>query len=285
MAKQRPQFNALTLSQGKRLLIKDMAYYLLPPDRNPASIAPSLSRIERGVGTTEAAANGATNGTTQAPHSYTTDAEPKNPTVIPRDILGKFHFTFLIRHPRSSIPSYYRCTVPPLDKVTGFSEYMPSEAGYEELRRVFDYLRSVGQIGPKIAGQDHEKYATNGEANHGIEVCVVDADDLLDNPNGIMEAYCQSVGIKYAPTMLKWDTEEDHNQALDAFEKWTGFHEDVINSKDLKPRLHKKKVKSAQDEDAEWTEKFGEKAAQVIRKTVNANVKDYEYLKQFAIKI
>ncbi|KAI4088886.1 MAG: hypothetical protein L6R37_008133 [Teloschistes peruensis] len=261
-----------------------MAYYLVPPDGNPASIAPSLGRIKRGVGTTQAPTNGATNGTTQAPYPYATDAEPNNPTVIPRDILGGFHFTFLIRHPRSSIPSFYRCTVPPLDTITGFSKYMPSEAGYNELRRVFDYLRSVGQIGPKSVGQDSEGHASNAEFSKGSEVCVIDADDLLDNPAGIVQAYCKSVGIKYDPDMLKWETEEDHNQAMQAFEKWTGFHEEVINSKDLKPRLHKKKVVSVQDEDTEWIEKFGEKGAQVIRKTIDANVEDYEYLKKFAIK-
>jgi hypothetical protein len=46
-----------------------------------------------------------------------------------------------------------------------------------------------------------------------------------------------------------------------------------------------KKTKTEETENKEWTEKFGEKAAKVIRETVNANVKDYEYLKQFAIKL
>lgn len=46
-----------------------------------------------------------------------------------------------------------------------------------------------------------------------------------------------------------------------------------------------KKVKSRQEEDAEWREKYGEEGAKVIRETVDANVKDYEYLKQFALKI
>lgn len=46
----------------------------------------------------------------------------------------------------------------------------------------------------------------------------------------------------------------------------------------------KKKVKSNQDEDAEWTEKFGAKGAKIIRETVDANIQDYEYLKQFALK-
>jgi hypothetical protein len=35
----------------------------------------------------------------------------------------------------------------------------------------------------------------------------------------------------------------------------------------------------------EWTDKFGEEAAQVIMKTVEDNVADYEYLKQFALKV
>jgi hypothetical protein len=35
---------------------------------------------------------------------------------------------------------------------------------------------------------------------------------------------------------------------------------------------------------AEWTEKYGEKAALMVKQTVEENVADYEYLKQFALK-
>ena len=337
----------LTLSQGKRLFIKDITYYLVPPDGKTAAIAPSLARKERGVGTNLTSSKGAQSNGTSAeghqtgivngnenilkihPYPYNTDAEPENPTVIPKAVLEKFHFTFLIRHPRSSIPSYFRCTIPPLDSMTGFYDFMPNEAGYDELRRVFDYLRSVGQVGPGIAGKE-----SNGPGNDGdsvtnghpgkVDICVVDADDLLDNPSGIIEAYCKSVGLKYDPQMLKWNSEEDHNQAREAFEKWKGFHEDAMNSSELRPRLHvsiyfspfssqmygtsrpllllekevklyqnganfsgckKKKVKSVEEEDQEWRAKYGEKGAKVIRETVEANVKDYEYLKQFALKV
>ena len=44
-------------------------------------------------------------------------------------------------------------------------------------------------------------------------------------------------------------------------------------------------MKSDEEEDAEWREKYGEKGAKVIRETVNANVADYEYLKQFAMQV
>lgn len=236
----------LTHFQGKRLFIKDIIHYLVPPNGAPSSIAPSLARKKRGVGTSEKDTDGPKSGIEGAPYPFDTEAEPGNPTVVPKDILNQFHFTFLIRHPRYSIPSYYRCTVPPLDKLTGFYEFMPSEAGYDEVRRVFDFLQSIGQVGPKVATR--ETHETNGHDNypHGgtrdrssnIDICVVDADDLLDNPKGIIEAYCKSVGLAYDEGMLTWDSEVDQKQAKDAFEKWPGFHEDAMNSCDLKPRMH-----------------------------------------------
>lgn len=235
--------------QGKRLFIKDITHYLVPPEGKSATIAPSLvgQTVKKGVGTngeTNGVANGHTNGTnghtnginghtnghTKTPYPYDTTAERGNPTVVPAEILKQFHFTFLIRHPRHSIPSYFRCTIPPLDEITGFYNFMPAEAGYDELRRVFDFLVKENQVGPALAG-NHEA-VRNGE----VSITVVDADDLLDNPQGIIEAYCKEVGIDYTPDMLNWDTEDDHKRAKDAFEKWRGFHEDAINSTSLKPR-------------------------------------------------
>ncbi|MCJ1460436.1 hypothetical protein MMC28_010818 [Mycoblastus sanguinarius] len=283
-------YGVLTHFQGKRLFIKDIIHYLVPPNRAPPSIAPSLLRKERGVGTPKTRTNGVSDSTADVPYPYQTDVESGNPTVIPNRILDQFHFTFLIRHPRYSIPSYYRCTVPPLDKITGFYDFMPSEAGYDELRRVFDYLRSVDQIGPHVATQEIAYTEENGNSfangrSGAVDICVVDADDLLDHPAKVIKTYCDSVGIAYDQTMLNWNSEEDRHQARDAFKKWPGFHEDAVNSCDLKPRMHKKKSRTNEEEDSEWLEKFGAKGAKVIREAVNANVKDYEYLKHFALKV
>lgn len=316
------QFKYLPDHQGKRLFVKDMAQYLIPPNGGAASIAPSLVAYKRGVGTDNGTANGETVSSvtggnlsttlkTSAPpaddatkisksigvngssaNDHPAIAENKNPTVIPETMLRQFMFTFLIRHPRNSIPSFYRCTIPPLDKVTGFYNFRPDEAGYNELRRLFDYLREVGQIGPGIAGQAQEMNGTNGtnglhdettpsvngsspangtngvhegstspvnesppangtngphdgaissvngESNAKVDICVVDADDLLDNPSGIIEAFCNTVGIPFEPGMLKWDNEKDHQVAKEAFEKWNGFHDDAIGSTELKARTH-----------------------------------------------
>ncbi|KAF4637898.1 hypothetical protein G7Y89_g174 [Cudoniella acicularis] len=285
--------------EGKRLFIKDITHYLVPPEGKQASIAPSLGgmTIKKDVGTsgnptdglngnltsngayknlmngvTNGIMNGHLNGTmnsvNRAPYPYDAAAEPENPTVVPAEILKQFHFTFLIRHPRHSIPSYYRCTIPPLNKTTGFYDFMPSEAGYDELRRVFDFLVNEKQVGPSLAGQHGE--LLDGE----VSITVIDADDLLDDPEAIILAYCKEVGIKYDPKMLIWEYEEDHNRAKEAFEKWRGFHDDAINSTSLKPR-------SA----THWREKYGEEGQKTIRECVNANIPDYEYLKSFAIKV
>ena len=172
------------------------------------------------------------------PFPYATPHEPENPTVVPREILERFHFTFLIRHPNRAIPSYYRCCIPPLVERTGFKPFMPSEAGYDELRSLFDYCKGTGLVGPKVCGRDDAPNGVAHGSDSGIEICVIDADDLLDDPEGILRKYCKSIGMDFSPDMLVWDNEEDHEFARKEFKKWDGFHDDAIDSKDLKPRQH-----------------------------------------------
>jgi hypothetical protein len=231
-------------------------HYLVPPGGRPANIAPSL---QRGVGTGGTISNGingvnGVNGTSSSHQNENTPYDikpaPDNPTVIPAALLAKFHFTFLIRDPHSSIPSYFRCTIPPLDKLTGFYHFDPNEAGYDEVRRVFDYLRKIGQVGPRHAGDTDNKNFTKeingntngvhfaGNANEGAEICVVDADDLLDDPESILKKFCESVCLKFEPEMLDWGREEDRTHAREVFKKWLGFHENAINSDGLRPRSH-----------------------------------------------
>ncbi|PLB48238.1 hypothetical protein P170DRAFT_410934 [Aspergillus steynii IBT 23096] len=309
-------------SEGKRIFIKDIIHYLLPPSGKPVSIAPSLNRIKRGVGTESSvpvddASVGGMNGNGVAHDSsdhhpdgqqskqtasslpYDTLPEPGNPTVMPLSILSQFHFAFLIRDPHYSVPSYYRCTIPPLDDVTGFYYYDHAESGYDEVRRTFDYLRSVGLIGPHVATREEDADEIDGSskklkpvvgglgAGHesGAEICIVDADDMLDKPAPMMEAFCRSVGIDYDPSMLDWDNEDDHRFVSEAFEKWRGFHNDAIESAGLVARKHARPVKTEAEFDAEWTKKYGPEGAAQIRRSVDLNMADYLYLKQFAMKV
>jgi hypothetical protein len=243
-------------SDGKRVFVKDMAYYIMPPNNQPVTTAPSL--LARGQ--KEDTGNGS-----------------KNPTVVPLDILKKFHFTFLIRHPRRGIPSFFRCCVPPLDEITGFKDFMPNEAGYAELVRLFDFLREQKVVGPAMAGEATQE----GE----ISITVVDADDLLDKPKEIIEAFCRETGLEYTPDMLTWDDPENQQYVSDAFAKWIGFHNDAINSTKLTARTKAHKTVSEESENEEWRQKYGEEAQKTIRACVDENVPHYEYLKSFAIKV
>lgn len=118
---------------------------------------------------------------------------------------------------------------------------MPSEAGYDELRRVFDFLRDIGQVGPSVATSTSTSCEATPPPTPGhneVSITVIDADNMLDNPEGIIRAYCAAVGMDFKEEMLIWDTEEAHERARAAFEKWKGFHDDAIESTSLKPREH-----------------------------------------------
>lgn len=45
------------------------------------------------------------------------------------------------------------------------------------------------------------------------------------------------------------------------------------------------KILTEEEENAQWKEKYGEEGQRLIRETVDANVAEYEYLKQFAVKV
>jgi hypothetical protein len=59
----------------------------------------------------------------------------------------------------------------------------------------------------------------------------------------------------------------------------------VVPSTSSANARQKKHAKSEDEWDAEWREKYGDEAAKVIRQTVDANMEDYLYLKQYAIKL
>lgn len=135
--------------------------------------------------------------------------------MLPLHILRRYHFTFLIRHPRRAIPSYYRCCVPPLSAATGFDHFRADEAGYRELRVFLEFLLEKGVVRRE-------------------ELCVVDADDLLDAPEAVMRRYCEAVGFDFRMGMLRWGVGGDG--CGEKFDKWRGFHEDAIGSVGLRPR-------------------------------------------------
>ncbi|KAJ3482181.1 hypothetical protein NLI96_g7153 [Meripilus lineatus] len=246
---------ATNQAMARRLFIKDIGHYLIPPSGPASSVVPSLKDYSGSF-------SNISTSTSTSPSPSDLMSDRSNPTVVLVHLLSQFQFAFLIRHPQSSIPSYYRFTVPPLSQNTGFTYFEPTEVGFAELRVLFD-----------------------------LSVIVLDADDLLDNPPGYVAEFCSRVCLSYSPAMLEWGPSATpggarlHTEAEEKFRKWKGFHGDALSSTGLKARTHKKKLMTDQECLDIWTKSYGVDAAEQILHCVHANIDHYNYLKQFSMKL
>jgi hypothetical protein len=115
-------------------------------------------------------------------------ANNPNPTLIPTELLlsPSISHTFLIRSPVKAIPSFLKLCFP--GSVTGFDYFDADEAGYSQLKDLFDFIRI-----------EQEK------EGKGSAPMVVDSEELLKEPERIMQSWCEEVGIRYSNDMLHWD--------------------------------------------------------------------------------
>lgn len=232
------------IRQGKRIFIKGMACALMPLGGKPASIAPSFflsgdmnSSSPAQDHNSEDVTGAVFNGHKATLYPSMTCVSP-NPTVLPAAVLKIFHYTFLIRHPRLSIPSIYRLSTPPRSEITGWHGFNAEDAGYKELRRLFDYLRPIDVIGPKVATRKMEDAGTciSEGGTSQVEICVIEANSLLEKPEAVVEAYCASTGLPFETSMLSWGQAEDRKEAEHYCGNWMRpFHDVAVDSTSLHP--------------------------------------------------
>ncbi|CAG8742000.1 8958_t:CDS:1, partial [Cetraspora pellucida] len=105
-----------------------------------------------------------------------------------KEILSKFKHTFLIRNPEKSVKSYYKAAnatykawdkanVPNSERVELFSS---SRIGIKESRELYDLIKNVT----------------------GEEIPLVDADDLVREPEKVLRKYCEMVNVEFKKEML-----------------------------------------------------------------------------------
>lgn len=111
------------------------------------------------------------------------------------ELASRFVNTFLIRHPRPALASLD-------DKLPTFTF---EEAGYEQLARLYE-----------LAARD------------GVEPPVIDAADLVDDPEGTMRAYCAAVDIPFVAGALSWQPDK-----VAEFAEWDSWHERAQDSTGL----------------------------------------------------
>lgn len=119
-----------------------------------------------------------------------------------RDFLAQMSHAFLIRDPAKTISSIY-------DKWPDFDE---TEVGFPEQRALFDLLWALNGTPPPV----------------------IDSDDLLENPEAGVAAFCDAVGVPFLEDALSWAAGGDPS----AHSWWDGgsFHYNLASSTGLKPQ-------------------------------------------------
>lgn len=155
----------------------------------------------------------------------------------------------------------------------------PTEIGYRELRILLDYLYPAAAQSPNVSQE------TTGSSDKPF---LIDADDLLAHPDTVVDSLCAHLSIPYSLSMLCWGSPDDQAHAKSLYEKFAGWHDDALYSTGLNPKLAHNEGSSPmsrQEEDHQWQSKYGEKAARMIRDLVDGCQKDYEYLRQFKLRL
>ncbi|XP_066933233.1 uncharacterized protein [Clytia hemisphaerica] len=114
---------------------------------------------------------------------------------------NNWQHTFLMRNPRKTVPSLYKASVN--KTLTGWECFDPHEAGFEQLQDLFDFVKE----------------------NFDKQPVVVDADDLMTDPESTMKAYCGAIGIEFKKDILAWEPGE-----VEGWDTWNGWHENALKS-------------------------------------------------------
>jgi hypothetical protein len=129
------------------------------------------------------------------------------PHCIPQmvQLLGadysRIRHSFMIRHPAKAIASLYHKSCIDNEK-TGYTHFDPAEAGYAAMAALLEHLDAVPECPPPV---------------------ILDADDLLEDPDGLMAAYCAACGLPYDSSMLSWAP----GPVPELASPWKGWTDDV----------------------------------------------------------
>ncbi|MBT5571149.1 MAG: sulfotransferase family protein [Alphaproteobacteria bacterium] len=121
------------------------------------------------------------------------------------DFLSNFTHAFLIRDPAKTISSVY-------NKWPDFDEL---EVGFPEQRALFDLLTALNGTPPPV----------------------IDSDDLLEDPDKMVAAFCDAVDIPFIAEAMSWEPGGDPS----AHSWWDGgsFHANLAQSTGLTPQVRR----------------------------------------------
>ncbi|WP_017690714.1 sulfotransferase family protein [Paenibacillus sp. PAMC 26794] len=113
------------------------------------------------------------------------------------ETISNFENTFIIRHPKYVLPSLYAM----------LPDFNMEEAGYQIQYELFQMATQI----------------------HGENVIVIDADDLCDNPQAVVKAYCKALDIPFIQESLSWKERE-----VPEWDEWKSWHLDALSSTSIR---------------------------------------------------
>lgn len=119
-----------------------------------------------------------------------------------RNFLERLENTFLIREPGKTIASHYAIN----------PEMSTEEIGYEQEYKIYKKIIEL----------------------LGKTPIVIDADDLENDPEGTVEAYCSALNLPFIQESLYWEPE--HKEAWDIWKEW---HIDAAKSSGIQKNMEK----------------------------------------------
>jgi hypothetical protein len=159
--------------------------------------------------------------------------------VADEAFLSHFAHSFLIRDPAEAIPSF----------LSKLPQATVDEIGYEAQHTLFERVsRLLGRPPP-----------------------VIDADDLLRDPEKVVRAYCAAVNIPFVPKSLSWEPPGDSRD----LEWWDGaaWHEHLRTTRGFEAPSAKARRYANLDEDEN------------LKKLYEASLPFYEKLRTYRIAI
>ena len=138
-----------------------------------------------------------------------------------------FKYSFLIRHPAKVFLSWKKS----MNEAFGET----CAAYLEDIRKLPDFLFPEG-----FGFKELYELMVYVEKTLGQKPVVLDMDDLLTDPPGIVSAYCREMGIPYSPELLSWEAGESipetwiASQAMMHANKLAGFFDVALMSTGFK---------------------------------------------------
>ena len=105
------------------------------------------------------------------PHAYHKHMCQHMIDGIPRGFMAECVNVFLIRHPARVVASFAK----------GYPDLTAEDIGFEAQAELFDHVAGLGQT-----------------------PVVIDSADIRDDPEGMLRALCETIGLEFDPAMLTW---------------------------------------------------------------------------------